>query len=624
MLRCDSLPSRTRTVSLAWGPPQSVQSSSGGWEWVDTYLVSGNSDSSFRKWEIPSSDPSTAGSGRVTIKGRSVVEKIKATKRGPKGTIVWGTAVLPDHTIVTSDSLGSIIFWDGASLAQKKSFKAHKADGMVLIPGPGGRTIFTGGPDQRVCQFTLVNGNWQQTATKRLHSHDIRALAVFPAYTPAPAGTFASGSELCPVLASGGWDMGLILTPCAPPDLTSTRLRNPLGRPKGPSRTVFEEAYTRRMSYLGGGKGTGRISVSASSRLVIGRKERSVGIWRIFEEEQGWEKVLEMDLKLRTTLISSAISEDGRWLAVSDLYETKLFRLTTTPGGSMVPKRVKTLVATLTSSTSTSHLDLGNTGTGSASLLFTPDSGRLILSLAISGQILILELREADGDAEVEVVKCFSRSEGGSAARVIKPAKLGRNERRKALMAERGAMPPPEVPNGHAKVVEEKEEDEKMDGEEEVLELGKVAARVSCMAVSGDGQWLAVSDLSGKVSTFNMDTLRVSPFDAQCLKVLLADILSLIPSCLHSLIHPYHSTSRLPTRPYLCSPTHPNPSHSIKSNNADSCHLPPNSPSSTEPCRTNSFLSNHLRSSLSTPAPSILEKRRNWSFGLPIGCVQPN
>jgi len=32
--------------------------------------------------------------------------------------------------------------------------------------------------------------------------------------------------------------------------------------------------------------------------LVVGRKDRSVGIWRVLEDELGWEKVLEMDLRV--------------------------------------------------------------------------------------------------------------------------------------------------------------------------------------------------------------------------------------------------------------------------------------------------------------------------------------
>lgn len=41
----------------------------------------------------------------------------------------------------------------------------------------------------------------------------------------------------------------------------------------------------------------------------------------------GWEKVLEIELNVQTNLAASALSDDGRWLVASDMYETRLFRL---------------------------------------------------------------------------------------------------------------------------------------------------------------------------------------------------------------------------------------------------------------------------------------------------------
>ena len=87
--------------------------------------------------------------------------------------------------------------------------------------------------------------------------------------------------------------MSLTFTPAAPPSLTSDDLRNPLGK-GGLSRCVFDEAFTRKMGYLG----DGRIGVSKGGRFVLGRKERSVGLWRVLDDELGWEKVLEMDLRV--------------------------------------------------------------------------------------------------------------------------------------------------------------------------------------------------------------------------------------------------------------------------------------------------------------------------------------
>lgn len=94
LLRSDTLPYRVRTVSVAWGVPTLVDG-----VWRDSYLITGNSDSSFRKWEIPAPpDPSRVGQGRVTIRARAVTEKVAKTKNGKrsgKGTIVWGVGVLP-------------------------------------------------------------------------------------------------------------------------------------------------------------------------------------------------------------------------------------------------------------------------------------------------------------------------------------------------------------------------------------------------------------------------------------------------------------------------------------------------------------------------------------------------
>jgi U3 small nucleolar RNA-associated protein 4 len=41
----------------------------------------------------------------------------------------------------------------------------------------------------------------------------------------------------------------------------------------------------------------------------------------------GWHKILELELAMQTNAISSALSDDGNWLVISDRYETKLFHL---------------------------------------------------------------------------------------------------------------------------------------------------------------------------------------------------------------------------------------------------------------------------------------------------------
>ncbi|OCF35969.1 hypothetical protein I316_02464 [Kwoniella heveanensis BCC8398] len=508
LLRCDTLPSRARTVSIAWGVPKLVSAaeSEGEWEWRNTYLITGNSDSSFRRWELPPPlDPSRSGPNRVTLKSRS------------KGTIVWGVGVLPDHNFVTSDSLGNVTFWDGASMAQKQNFRAHKADGMCLTVGPGGRSVFTSGPDQRICQFVNVpstsgpGSQWVLTASKRVHAHDVRSLSIFPPYVPLPASHPLSVPSInpsyAPVIASGGWDMALSLTSAGSPDLLAEKMKNALAKPRGAVRAVFEESFSRKMGYLSGGRGNSHIDFARQARLVLGRKERGVGVWKVLEDEQGWEKMLEMELKLRTNLISSTISPDGKWLALSDLYETKIFHLSSV-GTSLRPTRIKNFLETLHESPLLSHLFLPSKGCGASSLLFTPDSQRLVLSLVAAGQIVVLDLPAEDNIRDgVEVVKCFAREDKLVDGRVVKGKANGRTST---------------SPNGNVDIDmdeeqngKQSEEDEGADESDDDEEIGGKSGKeenqpwVSCLAASEDGQWLGVADLAGRVSVFNLDTLQL-------------------------------------------------------------------------------------------------------------------
>ncbi|WWC92534.1 uncharacterized protein L201_007493 [Kwoniella dendrophila CBS 6074] len=566
LLRCDTLPSRTRTVSIAWGIPKLVKVSSSSevpskkdedgdeegddeeeeWEWRNTYLITGNSDSSFRKWELPAPlDPSKpALNNRVLLKSRAVLEKLAKPGRGGKkassgnsnkGTIVWGVGVLPDHNFVTSDSLGNVTFWDGQSMAQQQNFRAHKADGMCLTIGPGGRSVFTSGPDQRVCQFMNVSSttsgsgssssSWVLTSSKRVHSHDVRALSIFPGYIPLSKTNQSLllpliNPDYSPILASGGWDMSLSLTSAGLPDLLSEKLKNPLSKPNtkktgssssSQQRSIFEESFSRKYGYLSGGKSnsssSSRISFAPKARLFLGRKDKGLGIWKVLKDEQGWEKVLEMELRLRTNLISSAISPNGKWLAVSDLYETKLFQLHT-EATAIRPIRVKSFLSTLISSPSLENLSIPSKGCGSSSIIFTPDSQRLILGLVSSGQLLVLELPEQASE-EVDIVKCFTRREDKIVdGRVVK-GKSQSNGTSKDLPNGDSDINMSE--NGENEEDGREDEDDDDESEDEILNQKEEDNQswISCLGVSDDNQWLAASDLDGRTGIWNLDTLQI-------------------------------------------------------------------------------------------------------------------
>ena len=176
---------------------------------------------------------------------------------------------------------------------------------------------------------------------------------------------------------------------------------------------------------------------------------------------------------------------------MSDLYETKLFRLSQ-DGGPISPKRVRSFLETISTSDLTAHLAIPNQGCGASSLLFTPDCQRLVMGLASSGQILVVDL----GDQGVQVAKVFDRT-AFAGGRAIKPKKANGHANGHANG----------LSNGHAH--HDSASDTESSSEDEQPKTSEKKPWVCCLASSQDGQWLAMADLSGGVTIYNLDTLRL-------------------------------------------------------------------------------------------------------------------
>ena len=137
--------------------------------------------------------------------------------------------------------------------------------------------------------------------------------------------------------------MSVVLTPAAiSTNTTVAKIVNPLGTS---TIATFEDSYHRKVGYSTGFAGVGKIRLAKQARLVLAAQDDSVGVWRILDRKKsavdvdvddvdeglggGWEKILEMDLNVQTNIVACDISDDGRWIAVADWYETKLFQLET-------------------------------------------------------------------------------------------------------------------------------------------------------------------------------------------------------------------------------------------------------------------------------------------------------
>lgn len=180
-----------------------------------------------------------------------------------------------------------------------------------------------------------------QSSSRRMHSHDVRALAIWPPHMPLPASHRRQFPlDVAPVLASGGLDMSVVVTPAALPASTVTHVVNPLATS---ADATFEDAYHRRLAYTSAPYHASALHLARAARLLLCMRDAGVSLWRIhrrrtmfFDDEDpdseppadgGWEQVLDMDFSVHTNLVASAISDDGRWIAVSDWYESKLFRI---------------------------------------------------------------------------------------------------------------------------------------------------------------------------------------------------------------------------------------------------------------------------------------------------------
>ncbi|WAQ84178.1 hypothetical protein PtA15_4A630 [Puccinia triticina] len=471
-------PCNTRLLSLAWGfPPPETPLPLQEPPDSQLFLVAGGADSSLRKW--------AAGSGRCL--NRMTVEKLQG-----EHTLVWTVAVL-NGTIISGDSVGNVHFWDAKSCVRRQTIRAHRADILCMVPSPDGCSLFTSGVDQKTCQLTLHiqshpassnktdQSRWLLAASRRLHSHDVRALDSSPPYNP----LLTAPQDLVPVLLSGGLDMSLVLCPAA--TLSSAHKLRQLANPVSDSSSVaFADALMRKISYA-----TTRDPVAALSplaRLLVSRNATQISIWRLRPQpaaadhppeprpprkkkaaaqrpddpEAAWTKVVEMDLKCRTNLVASAISPDGRWLAVSDLYEAKLFALVEAAGGMLQPRRVKAFEAF-------AGLAKGAPKQGARSIEFSPDSTRLVLAASLSSDIVLLDLAAPDSARpQVATLAVFP----------LRPPPLD------CLGNQAGPHTPLITPHASSSYI---------------LKI----------AVSPDGQWLATADSQKTLRVYNLDAMKV-------------------------------------------------------------------------------------------------------------------
>lgn len=424
-------------------------------QWQESFLVGGLALSTAVVWD--------ASTGNITT-------KLAVQKNRSESTIVWSVATLPDGTIVTGDSTGRVTFFDPRTRIPipDGTFRAHAAssDVLALCVGPDGRTIYSAGVDQKVAEYTKIDtsngrGRWIQIASRRLHAHDIRALALDPSYSPLDAAqAIANGLQglqpaRLPVLISGGVDFNLVLTPAAPPSVvvkaqkSSTIAQIPSAFAKSSKKvltrveqqhssinpissnplTTFADTTQRRVPFVptasrSGLLGGGSVAALCPSKgWIVLRREQSIGIWDLGSKESlvslasspspdtaaaqqtSWTKLLEMELKVDSNLITVCISPDGRYLAFSDLYQTKLYQLHERPrpegAVEIEPKKIKSFGKVFGGQEKIAP--------AASAVKFSPDSTRVVVCSLTGAYVHVLELPSGANQDKCRLLRSFGQ-----------------------------------------------------------------------------------------------------------------------------------------------------------------------------------------------------------------------
>ncbi|KAH8929351.1 WD40 repeat-like protein [Atractiella rhizophila] len=513
-----------QVLSMAWGPPRLASPTGGHWAERDSYLVAGCTDSTIRRFDVRS--------GKVV--GTMKVERFKGEE-----TLVWCVGVLRDDTIISGDSLGNVKIWDGKLNTQLRNIKAHRADVLCMSINMDGRSFFTSGVDQRISLIQLTppsnpsttdnrpSPHWSLVATKRGHSHDVKALAVSPSYSISSPRSILNQGTL-PILLSGGIDLNLVLHNALPTidaykKAFSKKLSNRFVKEEG-GGVLFEDSRPVKASYVPP-SAEQQIVICESRRWIVIKRGREVSVWKVgtpgggtakrevhdvveneedipewargkrlqtrwgLEDVTGatkvkgsgkgeYRKLLEMELDLNSDITRCQISRDGNWLAVSDLTQTKLFFMEVSGKNQNIikPKRVKALDQILLSLLAEQEEE-ESTNTSSTALHFSPDSS--LFSISLAAKPLVVVLTVFSDDATVNLKTMFNpwkhSSYGGRENRVL-AGKL-------------------------------KQKDGEEDESEEYEGNGKAASDV-VLAISKDNQWLAVVYGLSTICIFDLGAMK--------------------------------------------------------------------------------------------------------------------
>ncbi|KAJ9051605.1 U3 small nucleolar RNA-associated protein, variant 2 [Entomophthora muscae] len=227
-----------------------------------------------------------------------------------KTTPIWDLVVVSGNTIASGDGKGNLTLFDGEFGTMLSTFRSHEVDILCLATNKAGTEIYSGGVDSKINRYILnqlsATSDWSVQSHRRHHKHDTKSLVLFES---------ANSTRLF----SGGMDMRL--SSVVTSNFTFAKFQTQAAFPQpspihlAPSRKLLMATYSDRAKIWKLGSAMGH---PISTKLKAGTNLTLVDDYK--------EQLAILTESTHNTL-SSAISSDGNWVALADIDQLRLFRI---------------------------------------------------------------------------------------------------------------------------------------------------------------------------------------------------------------------------------------------------------------------------------------------------------
>ncbi|XP_058838424.1 U3 small nucleolar RNA-associated protein 4 homolog [Topomyia yanbarensis] len=238
------------------------------------FLVTGSADA-VRVWNLK--------------KGHAIHKMTTGRSHRDNETIVWDVLVLKDFTIVSGDSRGKIMFFDGNMGTVIDSIAASKVDILSLTTDSEEKILYVAGVEPNIKLYQRVEvtkanekiKSYVRTLNRKYHTHDIKSLVMYRNK-----------------LVSGGIDGSLVIS-SFPPFV----------------KDKYQPFLEAPSSMLAQG-----------SRMILLKYVNYLELWLLSSVSVESKKILQIRSKLDEHIIAADISHDGKWIIYSTEGTIRLFR----------------------------------------------------------------------------------------------------------------------------------------------------------------------------------------------------------------------------------------------------------------------------------------------------------